>query len=87
MAKTDRTLLSDATVRAVVPLEKIRYLYDSLGLLIEIHPSGGKYWRFKYRFAGGKSGSARMNQICALNWSRFCGNAALADICRTKSTS
>ncbi|MGF6664061.1 hypothetical protein QF000_005729 [Paraburkholderia atlantica] len=52
MAKTERTPLSDAAVRAAVPLEKIWKLYDSLGLLVEIHPSGGKYWRLKYRFAG-----------------------------------
>ncbi|WP_429504908.1 Arm DNA-binding domain-containing protein [Paraburkholderia youngii] len=51
MAKTERTPLSDAAVRAAVPLEKIRKLYDSLGLLVEIHPSGGKYWRLNYRFA------------------------------------
>ncbi|WP_429535242.1 Arm DNA-binding domain-containing protein [Paraburkholderia youngii] len=52
MAKTEQTPLSDVAVRAAVPLEKIRKLYDSLGLLVEIHPSGGKYWRLKYRFAG-----------------------------------
>ncbi|MEW9581377.1 Arm DNA-binding domain-containing protein [Paraburkholderia sp. DGU8] len=52
MAKANRIPVSDAAVRAAVPLEKIRKLYDSLGLLVEIHPSGGKYWRLKYRFAG-----------------------------------
>ena len=25
---------------------------DSGGLYLEVDPSGGKYWRFKYRFAG-----------------------------------
>jgi hypothetical protein len=42
MAKADRTPLSDAAVRVIVPLEKIRKLYDSLGLLINIHSSDGK---------------------------------------------
>ncbi|WP_404989914.1 Arm DNA-binding domain-containing protein [Caballeronia sp. LP003] len=41
-------------MRVAVPLEKIRKLYDSLRLLLEIHPSGGKYWRFKYGFGGGE---------------------------------
>lgn len=52
MAKTDRTPLADAVIRAAIPRAKIWRLYDSLGLLVEIHPAGGKYWRLKYRFGG-----------------------------------
>jgi hypothetical protein len=37
-------------------LGKIRKLYDSLGRLLEIHPSDGKYRRLKYRFAGREKG-------------------------------
>ncbi|ALX10200.1 hypothetical protein P350_00870 [Burkholderia cepacia JBK9] len=52
MAKTDRTPLSDEVIRAAVARLKIWRLYDSRGLFVEIHPSGGKYWRLKYRFGG-----------------------------------
>ncbi len=44
--------MTDAAIRAAVPRAKIWKLYDSLGLIIEIHPSGGKYWRVKYRIDG-----------------------------------
>jgi integrase len=27
-------------------------LYDELGLYLLVHPKGGRYWRFKYRFGG-----------------------------------
>jgi integrase len=27
-------------------------LYDELGLYLLVHPHGGRYWRFKYRFGG-----------------------------------
>jgi hypothetical protein len=32
--------------------DKTYKLADAKGLYIEIDPSGGKYWRFKYRFGG-----------------------------------
>ncbi|QCP47857.1 DUF4102 domain-containing protein [Trinickia violacea] len=52
MAKAARTPLTDAAIRAAEPHVKIWRLYDSLGLILEVHPSGGKYWRLKYRVAG-----------------------------------
>jgi hypothetical protein len=52
MSKTARTPLTDAAIRAAEPRMKIWRLYDSLGLILEVHPSGGKYWRLKYRVAG-----------------------------------
>ncbi|MGF6730660.1 hypothetical protein OKW50_002741 [Paraburkholderia youngii] len=27
-------------------------MYDSMGLILEVHPTGAKYWRLKYRFGG-----------------------------------
>ncbi len=30
--------------------EKTYRLFDSLGLYLEVAPSGGKWWRLKYRF-------------------------------------
>lgn len=44
--------LTDVAVRTAKPAEKPQKLFDSGGLYIEIAPSGGKWWRFKYRFAG-----------------------------------
>lgn len=42
--------LNDVTLRNAKPGDKSTRLFDSAGLYIEISPSGGKWWRFKYRF-------------------------------------
>ena len=52
MPKANRILLTDAVIRAAVPRAKVWRLYDSLGLIVDVHPSGGKYWRIKYRVDG-----------------------------------
>lgn len=44
--------LSDVTIKAAKPSEKPQRLFDAGGLYLEISPSGGKLWRFKYRFGG-----------------------------------
>ncbi|WP_417542249.1 tyrosine-type recombinase/integrase [Methylophaga thalassica] len=44
--------LSDLTVRKAQPKEKQYKMADSEGLHLLIHPAGGKYWRFDYRFDG-----------------------------------
>jgi hypothetical protein len=44
--------LSDTAIRNAKPLEKAFKLYDEAGLYMQISPSGGKLWRFKYRFDG-----------------------------------
>lgn len=33
------------------PTDKVRRLHDGQGLVLEIRPQGGKYWRLKYRYA------------------------------------
>lgn len=45
-------MLTDTAIRAAKPGEKPLRLFDGAGLYIEIAPSGGKWWRFKYRFLG-----------------------------------
>ena len=45
-------MLTSISVKNAKPLEKKYRLYDAGGLYLEVAPSGGKYWRFKYRFAG-----------------------------------
>ena len=44
--------LTNTAVRNAKPGDKTIKLYDERGLYIEISPSGGKWWRFKYRYNG-----------------------------------
>ena len=44
--------LTDTAIRNVKPAEKPTRLFDGGGLYLEVSPTGGKWWRFKYRFAG-----------------------------------
>lgn len=45
-------MLTDAQIKTAKPRSKPYRLGDSGGLFIWISPSGGKLWRFKYRFDG-----------------------------------
>lgn len=42
--------LTDTALKAAKPTGKSQRLFDGAGLYLEISPSGGKWWRFKYRF-------------------------------------
>jgi integrase len=44
--------LTDVKIRSAKPREKSYKLSDSGGLYLEVSATGGKYWRWKYRFAG-----------------------------------
>lgn len=44
--------LSDVAVRNAGPKEKPYKLADGRGLYLEVSPTGGRYWRLKYRFGG-----------------------------------
>lgn len=44
--------LTDKAIRTAKPSSKPVRLFDGGGLYLEIAPSGGKWWRLKYRFAG-----------------------------------
>jgi len=44
--------LTDTTIRNIKPSLKPLRLFDGGGLYLEVAPSGGKWWRFKYRFGG-----------------------------------
>ena len=44
--------IKDVTVRNAKPKDKKFKLFDGEGLYLEVLPTGGKYWRMKYRFAG-----------------------------------
>lgn len=45
-------MLSDARIRTTKPGSKPIRLRDERGLYLEVSPSGGRWWRLKYRFAG-----------------------------------
>jgi len=44
--------LTDTAIKAAKPKDKSYKLSDSGGLYLEVAPSGGKWWRYKYRFEG-----------------------------------
>ena len=43
-------MLTDLEVRRAAPREKTYRISDGRGMYLEIAPTGGKYWRLKYRF-------------------------------------
>ena len=42
--------LTDIQIRNAKPKKKIYKLGDGTGLYLQISPSGGKYWRYNYRY-------------------------------------
>lgn len=44
--------LTDTKARNAKPGKKPARLFDERGLYLEVSPTGGKWWRLKYRFAG-----------------------------------
>jgi len=42
--------LTDTAIRNAKPSQKAKKLFDGGGLYLEVAPSGGKWWRLKYRF-------------------------------------
>lgn len=45
-------MLTDTLIRTTKPAAKPVRLYDGRGLYLEVTPSGGRWWRLKYRFEG-----------------------------------
>lgn len=45
-------MLTENAIRNIKPQASTKRLSDSCGLYLEVSPSGGKYWRYKYRFHG-----------------------------------
>lgn len=44
--------LTDTAIRKAKPADKPVRMFDGGGLYLEVSPSGGKWWRLKYRFDG-----------------------------------
>ncbi|MFZ8987171.1 MAG: Arm DNA-binding domain-containing protein [Steroidobacteraceae bacterium] len=51
--------LTDRAIRVLTPREKSYRVFDGGVLYLEVMPSGGRYWRLKYRFAGQEARSNR----------------------------
>lgn len=47
--------LTDAKIKNAKPKSKPYKLTDGFGMYIEVTPAGGKYWRYKFRFANKES--------------------------------
>jgi hypothetical protein len=45
-------MLTDIAIKALKPGKKTRKVYDGHGLHVCVLPNGGKYWRWRYRYAG-----------------------------------
>ncbi|MDS4031955.1 MAG: Arm DNA-binding domain-containing protein [Candidatus Contendobacter sp.] len=44
--------LTDLAIRSAKPGERPVKLFDERGLYLQLNPSGSRWWRVKYRFAG-----------------------------------
>ncbi|MDW7647435.1 MAG: Arm DNA-binding domain-containing protein, partial [Nitrosomonadaceae bacterium] len=44
--------LTDTAIKNAKPSDKTARLFDGGGMYLEISPSGGKWWRLKYRYGG-----------------------------------
>ena len=44
--------LTDIAIKSAKPKDRPYKLADEKGLYLLVNPNGGKWWRFKYRFAG-----------------------------------
>jgi len=45
-------MLTDTAIRKAAPAEKSVKIFDGGGLYLEVSPTGGKWWRLKYRIDG-----------------------------------
>ena len=43
-------MLNDLKIKQLKPKDKIYRVADHSGLCVEVRPSGGKFWRYRYRF-------------------------------------
>ena len=57
--------LTDTTLKSLKPKEKPYTLADNRGLYVEVFPTGGIVWRFRYRL-GGKQEKLTLGKYPAL---------------------
>ncbi len=58
------------------PRDKAYKIWDSRGLFLLVAPSGGKWWRFKYRYGG------RDKRLCAYPFVSLAEARTNRDACR-----
>ena len=44
--------LTDTAIRNAKPGDKAKKMFDAGGVYLEVAPSGGKWWRLKFRYCG-----------------------------------
>lgn len=78
--------LSDSQIKRAKAQTKLVKLFDGHGLYLEVHPSGGKFWRFRYR----KSRARFRRYRRSVHWYRnhgshecFCGRDQTARVAWT----
>jgi hypothetical protein len=45
-------MLTEAIIRSIRPLRQARKFTDGGGLYLLVAPTGGRYWRYNYRYEG-----------------------------------
>lgn len=45
-------MLTDTKLRSLKPKDQVYRIADTNGLAIEVRPTGAKFWRYRYRYAG-----------------------------------
>ena len=62
--------LTAVQIRNAKPRDTMYKLFDGGGLFLQVNPSGGKYWKMKYRKDDGKEGLLSFGQYPAVGKSR-----------------
>ena len=44
--------LTNSAIKNAKPAERPLRMFDEIGLYLEVAPTGGQWWRFKYRYTG-----------------------------------
>lgn len=69
--------LTELEIRAAKAVEKPLKLFDGGGLYLLVTPSGGRWWRLKYRYEGKEPGiSLGVNPDVPLKRARICRDDA-----------
>ena len=69
--------LKDVEIRALKATDRIYKRTDERGLYIEVHPSGSKLWRLKYRYLGKDKRIALGRKLAARRRAMEVGFAAI----------
>ena len=69
-------VLTESRIRSAAPADKPQRLFDGGGLYLEVSPSGGRWWRLKYRWLRrGVIGDGRLLPASQIGPLGQCGQA------------